>query len=94
MTPTLRIFAGYAEEKRNRNDVPIGRITAGFFASTSSTGFDLSLSDNRYQRTNGGNDDAIYVSLGRSVGSRVYLTAEYSTSVSFLRSRTREGSRS
>ena len=84
--PTLRIFGGYAEEKRNENDKPVQRITAGLFASDLfRSGFDLAVTDNQYRRTDGGNDDAIYVSLGHSVGSRVYLTAEYATSVSFLR---------
>lgn len=45
----------------------------------------MAVTDNQYRRPDGGNDDSIYVSLGRSVGSRVYLTAEYSTSVAFLR---------
>ncbi len=84
--PTLRVFAGYAEEKRNANDLPVQRVTAGLYASdVFRSGFDVSVTDNQYRRPEGGNDDAIYVSLGRSVGSRVYLTAEYSTSVSFLR---------
>lgn len=84
--PTLRIYAGYAEEKRNEGDEPISRITAGLFASdVFRSGFDVAITDNQYRRPGGGNDDSIYVSLGRSVGSRVYLTAEYSTSVAFLR---------
>jgi hypothetical protein len=84
--PTLRIFGGYAEEKRNAGDIPITRITAGLFASdVFKTGFDVSVTDNQYRREGGGNDDSIYVSLGRSIGPRVYVTAEYSTSVAFLR---------
>jgi hypothetical protein len=86
VTPTLRLYAGYAAEKRNKNDASIGRITAGLFASDLfRTGFDLSVSENRYHRTTGqGDDNAVYVSLGRSIGPQVYLTAEYSTSVAFL----------
>ena len=86
VTPTIRLYAGYAAEKRNRSDATIGRITAGLFASDLfRTGFDLSVSENRYQRTTGqGDDNAVYVSLGRSIGPQVYLTAEYSTSVAFL----------
>jgi hypothetical protein len=86
VTPTLRLYAGYAAEKRNRSDATIGRITAGLFASNLfNSGFDLSVSENRYQRTTGqGDDNSIYASLGRSIGPRIYLTAEYSTSVAFL----------
>ncbi len=86
VTPTIRLYAGYAAEKRNRNDASIGRITAGLFASNLfRSGLDLSVSENRYRRTTGGRDDnALYVSLGRSIGPQVYLTAEYSTSVAFL----------
>lgn len=86
VTPTLRLYAGYAAEKRNRTDPALGRITAGLFASDLfHTGLDLSVSENRYHRTTGqGDDNAVYVSLGRSIGPQVYLTAEYSTSVAFL----------
>jgi hypothetical protein len=86
VTPTIRLYAGYAAEKRNRSDASIGRITAGLFASNLfNSGFDLSVSENRYQRTTGqGDDNAVYASLGRSIGPQVYLTAEYSTSVAFL----------
>lgn len=86
LSPTVRLYAGYAAEKRNKNDAAIGRITGGLFASDLfHSGLDLSVSENRYQRTNGqGNDNALYVSLGRSIGPQVYLTAEYSTSVAFL----------
>ncbi len=86
VTPTFRVYAGYASEKRNQSDNSIGRITAGLFASNLfRTGFDLSVSESRYQRTPGqGDDNSVYVSLGRSIGPQVYLTAEYSTSVAFL----------
>lgn len=86
VTPTVRLYAGYAAEKRNKTDASVGRITGGLFASDLlRSGFDLSVSENYYQRHNGqGSDSALYVSLGRSLGPQVYLTAEYSTSVAFL----------
>jgi hypothetical protein len=86
VTPTLRLYAGYAAEKRNKSDATLGRITGGLFASDLfHSGFDLSVSENYYQRTDGqGNDNGLYVSLGRSIGPQIYLTAEYSTSVAFL----------
>jgi hypothetical protein len=87
VAPTVRLYAGYAAEKRNSTDPSIGRITAGLFASNLfRSGLDLSVSENRYRRTTGqGDDNSLYVSLGRSLGPQVYLTAEYSTSVAFLR---------
>jgi hypothetical protein len=86
VTPTLRIYGGYAAEKRNKNEATLNRITGGLFASDLfHSGFDLSVSENYYRRGNGqGNDSGLYVSLGRSIGPQVYLTAEYSTSVAFL----------
>ena len=74
ITPTFRLYAGYAAEKRNQNETSIGRITGGLYASNLfKSGFDLTVSDSYYQRdASEGDDDSIYVSLGRSVGPRIY----------------------
>jgi hypothetical protein len=87
VTPAFRLYAGYAAEKRNKNEASIGRITAGLYASNLfGSGLDLSVAESRYQRSTGeGNDNSLYVSLGRSIGPHVYLTAEYSTAVAYLR---------
>ena len=43
VTPTVRLYGGYAAEKRNRSDATIGRISAGLFASDLfHSGLDLS----------------------------------------------------
>jgi hypothetical protein len=85
--PTLRVYAGYAQEQGNKGDPTVDRATLGLYASNLfRSGFDLTVADNRFSRTGGnGNYDAWYASLGRSIGSRVYLSAEYADSLSIVR---------
>jgi hypothetical protein len=81
----VRIHAGYSRDRNNREDESAGRITAGLWAANvGGSGFDITLSDNRIER---GDEsyDAWYASVGRSIGSRVYLSADYSTSFSVIR---------
>ena len=85
VVPNLRIYGGYAQDRNNKDDAPSGRITLGMWATNiARSGFDLTLSDNRIDQTDGGYD-AWYASLGRSLGSQFYLSAEYSTSLSVVR---------
>lgn len=82
---SVRVYGGWAREKNNRDAAPSDRIAAGLWASNLfRSGFDLTVSDNRYQSPQGPYD-AWYVSLGRNLGSRLYLSADYSNSVSVLR---------
>ena len=85
--PTLRVYAGYARERGNRGDRTANRATVGLYASDLfRTGLDLTVADNRYTRSGGnGSYDSWYASVGRSFGPRVYLTAEYSNSLSVVR---------
>ena len=81
----LRAYAGYARDRNNRDEESSGRITAGLWASNiARSGFDLSISDNRIDRPDR-TYDAWHVSLGRSLGPRLYLSADYSNSLSVLR---------
>jgi hypothetical protein len=48
------------------------------------SGFDVFVSDSRTIRPGSSSYDAWYFSLGRSLGSRLYLTLDYSTSLSVL----------
>ncbi|MGE5278813.1 MAG: hypothetical protein ACM3SU_17620 [Acidobacteriota bacterium] len=60
----------------------------GLYASNLfKSGLDLTVADNRYSRCGGGNGsyDSWYASLGRSLGPKVYLTAEYASSLSVVR---------
>lgn len=85
VVPNLRVYAGYAQDRNNKDDAAAGRTTLGVWATNiARSGFDLTVSDNRIDQTSGGYD-AWYASLGRSLGSRFYLSAEYSTSLSVVR---------
>ncbi len=81
----LRVYAGYASDRNNREDKASGRITAGLWTSNvAGSGVDLTVSDNHIERDSG-TYDAWYLSLGRSFGPRLYLSADYSTSLSVVR---------
>jgi hypothetical protein len=80
-----RVFAGYSQDRNNRDDEPTGRTTAGFFSSNLfGTGFDLSVSDIRTHRPDS-NYDAWDVTVGRSITPKVYLSGGYSTALSVFR---------
>jgi hypothetical protein len=82
----LRLFGGYGQDRNNREDEPSGRITYGLYASNVlRSGVDVTVSDSRIDRGTGGSYDSWYVSVGRSFGSRVYLTGDYSSSLSVYR---------
>lgn len=83
--PNVRVYGGYAQDKNNSNDAPTGRTTLGLWATDiARSGFDLTVSDNRIDQSAGGYD-AWYASVGRTIGSRFYIAAEYSTSLSIVR---------
>ena len=83
--PSLRIHGGYSSDRSNRDDGRLSRITAGIsLMNAFGSGIDLTASDSRYQRT-GGSTDSWYVSAGRNLGPKVYLSVSYSTSFSVLR---------
>jgi hypothetical protein len=82
----FRIFAGYGQDKNGSGDAPTGRVNAGFYSSNLfGSGFDLNVSDYRYDRGAAGSYDSWYASVGRSIGSKVYLSGEYSSSLSIIR---------
>ena len=78
----LRLFAGYARDRNNRDDAPTNRITLGGFASNVlGSGFDVRVSDDRVDGPTL-SYDSWYGSVGRNLGPRVYLSADYSSSLS------------
>jgi hypothetical protein len=82
----LRVFGGYSQDKNNRDDVNTDRLTFGAFSSNVfGTGLDVSVTDNRMRRGTQSSWDSWYVSLGRNFGSRLYVTGDYSTSLSVFR---------
>jgi hypothetical protein len=82
----VRLFGGYGQDRNNREDEAHSRLSYGVYASNVlGTGLDVTASDSRIDRGAGGSYDSWYVSVGRSLGSRVYLTGDYSSSLSFYR---------
>jgi hypothetical protein len=82
----LRVFGGYSQDKNNRDDVNTDRLTFGMFSSNLfGTGVDLNVTDNRMRRGSESSWDSWYVSLGRNFGSRLYLTGDFTTSLSVFR---------
>ncbi|MGZ5441192.1 MAG: hypothetical protein ACXW5U_09235 [Thermoanaerobaculia bacterium] len=81
----VRVHAGYATDRHNREDESFGRISAGIWAANvAGSGFDVTLSDNRSDRPTG-SSDAWYASLGRGFGAKVYVTVDYATSLAIIR---------
>jgi hypothetical protein len=82
----VRAFAGYARDRNNRDDEIAKRITAGgSIASVLRSGVDLTVSLSRIDRGGAGDYDAWWASAGRSIGSRVYVSGEYSSSAATVR---------
>jgi hypothetical protein len=78
----MRIYAGYSRDRNNREDAPTYRLLYGGYASDLfRTGIDLRFSD---ARTNGPSIkyDSWDVSVGRSIGRRIYGSFDYTTSLS------------
>ena len=82
----IRVFGGYGQDKNDRDADPMDRLSFGVYASDLlGTGVDVNVTDYRYQRGSASSYDSWYVSAGRSFGSRLYLSGEYTTSLSVLR---------
>lgn len=80
----VRVHAGYATDRHNRDEQAYGRISAGVWAgNVAGSGIDLTLSDHRTDGRDG-SYDAWYVSAGRSFGTRLYASADYATSLSVV----------
>lgn len=81
----VRVYAGVARDKTNREDTATARMTFGGYAGdVMRSGFDLSGSDalidgptRRYHSR--------FISGGRQIGRSLYLSVDYSTSLSVLR---------
>lgn len=81
----VRVYAGLSLDKNNRDTERTRRVLIGGYASNvGGSGWDLTASDSIMQRDSGSYESR-YVSLGRQVGRRTYVSADYSTSLSVLR---------
>ena len=80
----LRLNAGYSRDRNNRDSAPTLRLTAGGSAGNiAHSGVDGTLTFSRYERPTG-TYDSLYLSFGRQIGRRVYVSGDYSSSVSVL----------
>lgn len=83
---SIRVYGGYGQDTNDRDADQTGRLTLGASASNLfGTGIDLTVSDYRYSSGASSSYDSWYVSVGRSLGSRVYVSGEYNSSLSVLR---------
>ena len=81
----LRLYLGYGQDRNNEDDKAYPRTTIGVSANNLlKSGLDLTASNTSFDRASGGYD-SLYVSLGRSLGSRVYLSLDYTSSLSVVR---------
>ena len=81
----IRLFGGYTRSKNNRSDSSMGRTNFGLIIpDLLQSGFDLNISGTRMKRA-GTSNNSWNASLGRNIGRRVYLSGEYTSSLSVLR---------
>jgi hypothetical protein len=84
VTSDLRLNAGYSRDRNNRDSTPTTRMTGGASAGDiAGSGVDATVSFSRFGRPSG-QYDSLYVSIGRQLGRRVYISGDYSSSVSVL----------
>jgi hypothetical protein len=85
MARNIRVYAGYARDRYNRDEAATGRVTLGGHASNVfGTGLDLSASNARIDRPTGAYQSR-YLSVGRALGRSVYASVDYATSLSVIR---------
>jgi hypothetical protein len=83
---STRVFAGYGQDRTNRGDPVTGRLTAGGSASSVlGSGVDVTVSYSRIDRQTRGSYASWYASAGRNLTAKVYVTGDFSSSVSVLR---------
>ena len=81
----VRVYFGYTQDKSSREDKPANRTMIGGYApNVGGSGLDIAASDTRTIRSNG-NYHSSYVSVGRQVGRRAYVSGDYTTSLSVIR---------
>jgi hypothetical protein len=85
VVPGARVYAAYARETNNRDADPSNRTTlGGHAANLAGLGFDLTASES-FLRRPAGTLHSRYVSVGRQFGRNVYVSGDYSTSLSVVR---------
>ena len=81
----VRVHAAYAQERNNRDDTSQPRVSGGISVrDVLGTGVDVTTYASRVDRRLGPYT-SVYASIGRSFGSRWYVSADYTSSLSVLR---------
>jgi hypothetical protein len=87
----VRLYGGIATDRNNRDDEPTARVTLGGHAGNLfGSGFDVSASDARINRPDAPYHSR-YFSVGHALGRAVYISADYSTSLSVVRFQRSDG---
>lgn len=82
----VRLYAGYGHDRGNEDSDPADRLTLGGWAgNVAGSGIDVSGSFYRIERGEGGGYDSWYLSLGRNLTSRIYLSGDYTSSLAVVR---------
>ena len=82
----LRLYAGYGVDRSNEGEDLADRLTGGFFSGDLfRSGVDAQVSISRRKRNDGSAYNSWNASIGRMIGSKVYLSGEYNSSLSILR---------
>jgi hypothetical protein len=85
LTRDLRVNVGYTQDQNNRDSANTGRVSVGLSTTDiAHSGVDLTVSDSRIRRPTG-EYDSLYVSAGRQLGRQIYISGDYSSSVSVVR---------
>ena len=80
----IRAYVGYGRDRTNQGDLPLDRLNLG--ASTSNllnSGLDLYLSFNHW--TGSFPHDGFTFSVGKTLGKSIYISGDYTSSVSIFR---------
>jgi hypothetical protein len=87
----FRFWVGYGRDRNNRDDDWNDRTDFGvWFNDIAGTGFDLTASNANIDRGDSSYDN-VYVSLGKTIGPKVYLSLDYVTSLSVFRYTSSQG---
>jgi hypothetical protein len=79
------VYAGYSKDKNNRDAQQTDRVLFGGYASNvARSGLDVAASDSLLERSSG-RYHSRYLSIGRQAGRSVYVSGDYSTSLSIVR---------
>ena len=80
----FRVHGSYTQDRNNRDDALTGRVTVGgYAANVARSGLDVSASDSRVNRATGAYHST-FVSVGRSIGRSLYVSGDYTTSLSVV----------